>query len=241
MNIVDLVIIVLLLLGAVDGYKKGFVGSLVGVAGSIIGLVAAYKYYAVFEKWLDGRLGIEKALGRFIGEHVTLPQAVSQFKLGDSLFNDVGSYLEGLQFNPQIKAQLLTYLDKIEKSVGGSLQLSLNEIVYQYLAVILLSTASFLFIWFAANLVLQILAAFFRSLINTTPIGSLDRLGGIVTGAVISALFVMVIIGLFTPLITMAGIADLGLLAPVIRGFENSAFVPFFLSCFTFFFSKLII
>jgi len=241
MNIVDLVIIGLLLLGAINGYRKGFVGSLVGVFSSIIGLIVAYKYYAVFEKWVDSRLGLEKTLGGFIGEHITLPQAVSQFKLGDNLFNDVSRYFDSLQLNAQIKGQLLAYLERIEESMGSSLQLPLSDIINQYLAVIILSVAAFCIIWCSVNIILEMLTAIFRSLINTTPLGQVDRLGGIAAGALLNALFLMVIIGLFTPLIMMAGIAELGLLSPVISTIEKSELAPYFLSAFSFFFSKFTI
>lgn len=241
MNVIDLVIIGLLLLGAINGYRKGFVGSLVGVFSSIIGLIVAYKYYAVFEKWLDGKLGLEKTLSKFIGSHITLPQTVSQFKLGDNLFNDVSNYLDSLQLSEQIKGQLLTYLERLEESVGSSLQLPLSEIIHQYLAVIILSVAAFCIIWCSVNILLEILTAIFRSLINTTPLGQVDRLGGIAAGALLNAVSLMVIIGLFTPLISMAGIAEFSLLSPVISAYEGSEFAPYFLSAFTFFFSKFIL
>ncbi|PKM88055.1 MAG: hypothetical protein CVU87_08305 [Firmicutes bacterium HGW-Firmicutes-12] len=238
MNIVDWIIIGLLLLGAIAGYKNGFIGTVVRACSSIIGLIVAYKYYADLEKWLDTKVGFKEGLGDFLRAHVTLPQAISEFKLENLLSNNVASYLDRIIPNAQIKTKMLEYLESLRTGIEGPLQISLADVIHQYLASAIMNVVAFLIIWLLIDLSLQLVARIFRGLIKDTILGQFDRFSGLIIGTLFTAIVLTVTIGLITPIFNLLGMAKLGIFSTVVTAIGQATLVPHFASAFTFVFSK---
>jgi uncharacterized membrane protein required for colicin V production len=238
MNIVDWIIIGLLLLGAVTGFRNGFVGTVVRACSSIIGLIVAYKYYADLEKWLDSKVGFKEALSEFLRAHVALPQAISEFKFEDILGNNVNNFFNGLTSNTQIKSKLLEYVNTINTGIEGSLQISLGDIVHQYLASAIMNVLAFFIIWLLIDLSLQIIARIFRGLIKDTVLGQFDRLSGLLIGTLFTAIVLTVLVGLITPIFNLLGLTKMSLFETISITIGEAKLVPYFASAFTFVFSK---
>ncbi|MHB8157801.1 MAG: CvpA family protein [Desulfocucumaceae bacterium] len=243
MNVIDWVIIALFLAGAVSGYRKGFVASLIEAVGSIAGIIAAYIYYAALAKWLDAQFALKETLGRFLGERITLPQVISQFKAEDLLkidLNSAGNYLDTLNLDGQVKLQLLNYLEKFQDSLSSAMQLPLQVIIQQHLASILINILAFLIIWGAVSIILQIIGAVFRKMIQLTPLGIFDSLGGTLVSVLITALSLTVFLGILAPLLDFTALADVGPISTVLGEIGKSTLVPHFRAAFTFLFNKFI-
>lgn len=237
MNIVDLIIVVFILLGAAGGYSKGFVASLVGLFSRIIGLIAAFSYYPLAAKWLDAEFGLKEYISEFLQAQLQLPQPVAEFRLGKLPLLDASNYLDSISMPEPLKTQLLVYLDRLE-GITSPLQFSLGEIINQYLASALISGLAFLLIWFGVDLLLRILAKLFSGAIKNTAFGFFDRLAGLVMGAALTALVLTVCIGLITPVLQLADISKPTVFSAVMKTMGESWLVPGFSSCYDFLFSQ---
>jgi uncharacterized membrane protein required for colicin V production len=240
-NIVDWILIGLLCLGAVSGWRNGFVGSLVRACGSIIGLIIAYQYYDDLAIFLDDRFGLKEPLSTFLQAHLTLPPLLSQFQLQDILGVNFSAYLETILPQSPFQGELLTSFENFLKGLQSSLQISLGEIIHQYLASALLSIAAFFIIWFVVGSGLQIIAQLFRGLIDKTILGQVDSLAGLLVGTLLSAVVLSVLLGLLSPVLNLANIAESLPLAPIAGVLAEAKLVPWFNSLFNTLFAKFTI
>lgn len=240
MNITDWIIVVLLLLGAIGGFRKGFVLSLAGAISSIVGIIAAYRYYPFLAKWMDEQWGLKEPLSEFLQKYLVLPQPVGQFRLEDIPLPDIGMLLENVSFDTHFKQQLLHYLDKMRNSLEVPFGITLSEIINQFLASAIVSALAFIIIWFCVDFGLRIVAALFSSVIRNTAVGQFDRLGGMIIGTLLTILVLTVFIGLLSPLLTIGDLAKPTFFSPVITAMSESRLVPCFSSLFAFLFSKFL-
>jgi len=100
LNAVDYIILVILLLSLVAGYRQGMVGAVSGVLGFIVGLVLAALFYHSLAAWLDQYFNISTTLADWL--RVKLPLAAmapenSLLNLDrlDTVYNDAASFLAG--------------------------------------------------------------------------------------------------------------------------------------------------
>jgi uncharacterized membrane protein required for colicin V production len=240
LNIVDLVIIVIVLLGAIGGYRKGFVGSLVGFFSSILGLVAACNFYPQLARFLNTRFELQGKMSAFFQEHLVLPQPVSQFRLGQLPLPDISRYLDSVNLDASLKFKLLSFVEKLQTSLALPLQTSMGDIVNQFLATALVSALSFLIIWAAVSLLLQAFAHLYSAAIRNTFLGKFDRLGGMAAGAALAILTLTIFIGLVMPFLDLAGIAKPTLFSSSVKTIEEAKLVPYFYSLYNILFSKFI-
>lgn len=240
MNIADWIIIVLLLLGAAGGFRKGFVLSLAGAISSILGIITAYRYYPVLAKWMNEQWGLKEPLSEFLQKYLVLPQPVGQFRPEDIPLPDIGMLLEKISFDTHFKQQLLLHLEKIRESIEVPLGISLSEIINQFLASAIVSALAFIIIWFCVDFGLRIIATLFSGVIRNTAVGQFDRLGGMIIGTLLTVLVLTVFIGLLSPLLTIGDLAKPTFFSPVIEAMSESRLVPCFFSLFGFLFSKFL-
>jgi len=238
LNIVDLAIIVAVLLGAAGGYRKGLVGSLVGFFSSILGLVAAFIFYPQLARFLNTRLALQEKMSAFFHQHLSLPQPVSQFRLGQIPLPDISKYLDGLDLDASLKLRLFSFVEKLKASLSLPLQSTLGDIANQFLATVLVSALSFLMIWIAVSLLFQVFAKLYSATIRNTFLGSFDRLGGIAAGTALSILTLTVIIGLAMPFLELAGMAKPTVLSAAVKTIGEAKLVPYFCSLFDLLFGR---
>ncbi|NLW90059.1 MAG: CvpA family protein [Syntrophomonadaceae bacterium] len=100
LNPVDYIIIAVLLLSLVAGYRQGMVGAVSGVLGFIVGLALAAIFYHALAEWADQYWGISAILADWI--RIKFPLAAlapdnSLLNLDqlDTIYNDAASYLAG--------------------------------------------------------------------------------------------------------------------------------------------------
>lgn len=241
MNIVDFILIGFLLIGAGVGWRNGFIVTVVSALSSILGLVAAYLYYDDLGGFLNEKFGLQEPLSAFLQSHLTLPELLSQIRLQDILSVDLGAYLDTVLPDMQFKAGILSFFEHILSGFQGSLQLSLGEIIHQYLASALISIAAFFIIWAVVGSILQLFATAFRSVIYRTFLGQVDSLAGLLVGGVFTALVLAVLLGLFAPFLNLANVAESSPFSAAAGAIAEARLAPYFTAIFNFLFSKFTI
>lgn len=234
MNIVDLILMGVLVLGAIGGYQKGFVGSIIGLAGSILGLVIAYNYYPLLTDWFNSQFQVQDKLLEFFKTHLVLPQAVSQFKIPAFPFADISKYLDNLDFAVSLKNQVLVFLQKLESGLVSYTQAALADVLHQVLTKFILNSLSFVLIWIVVERSFSLLHLLYSRFIRNTLLGTYDRLAGSLLGLFVSVLALSILFGLMTPLLKLAVIAEPSLFAAVMRTIGEAQLAPYLQSFFTF-------
>lgn len=233
MNIIDLLVIGFLLLGVYRGYAKGLFGSLAGLFANVLGIIAAAKTYPQVGNWLKDRFSLDTILEQYFHDHLVLPRAAAQLKLPSITLPDWSGFLERSSIPDALKP-MLNYLQGLRTGIDTLSGINLGEIVQQYLASALVSILAFLLIWLLIANGIVLIAALYRKITKGTVLGGVDSLLGALTGGLAAALILTVLIGLLSPLLTVAEITESSFLTAVQKTAAEARSVPYFVQAFAF-------
>jgi len=233
MNLIDLLLLVFLLLGLFKGYRKGLLNSLVGLFSSIIGLIVALSTHVYFLSWLDGKYQLTAKLSQYFAKHLIISDSMSQLEVSSLPFSDTGAAWQNLHLPEKLKTELTAFAESIGESMGQMGAANLGDILYLFLAEIVLKILLIIVIWFVVNKGLCLLSHFVTNLFADTFIASLNKLGGLCIGALIRVLILTIIIGLGSPILNVAQHAEPSFLSAVLKSISEAQLVPYFVSLFS--------
>lgn len=199
MNIFDILIIGLVILGALQGYRKGLISGIVNLLGNLLGLFFAAREYLRVLAWIDEHTPIRELLNSFVYK-LMLPSVESQAQLAQqqtlerilSLFPKELRGLIGSGTVPDLQAYTQGAVQTIAKNLSG--------IVTDNLMKVIAFTITFTLI----VVVIQILAALILSPLGLFS-GTVNRGGGFLFGALSSFVGLAIFFGLISPFISLAG------------------------------------
>lgn len=212
MNSIDLIILIILLLGAWSGFRRGLIITVGSFAGLIGGIWAAGRYYISVAQFLGERLGLDGLLTRALtpfasGIPVVVPSVspAAQGAAGwpPSLWAPVGDAQAGIYGS----------------GIAHSLSLSIIKVI------------AFLLIMGLVSWAVMAIASFVSRAARLLLLGGFDRLGGVGFGLAVRALELVVVIGLLTPVVlglsmSISGTGDW--LQTFYRVWGESALIPVF-------------
>lgn len=241
MNLVDLLILIFLLVGAINGLKKGFLNSCVGLLSSIIGLFAAIKYYSSLAEWLNAKFLFLEQFEQFFTEHFILPTQISQINVGTLSLPDISTYLDKLSLPANLKIQLLEFIlnlcDKFALAAGTTL----GEVINLFLAEIVFKALLILVIWFVVNKVALVFSRLLTNVIQGTLLGAVNKGGGLVTEVMIVALMMIIVFGLMGPLLELARFSEPSFPVAVAKTISEAKLVQFFMVIYSMMMGELIV
>ncbi|MBC2722249.1 CvpA family protein [Desulfosporosinus sp.] len=204
MNLIDVLIVGFVLLGALRGYQRGLIMSIVNFLSWIVGfLVASWQYMAVL-RWSEQYLPLHQWLEPLIYR---------------ALLPSVESKAQTLQ--QQLLGNMLGILPEEWRSIFPSLNLSgvqipqtVEQVTHQLAETItegILSLIAFGFVFYCTVLMIHVIVA-----ILLRPLGnwskSFNRGGGLVFGGLSSLIGLAVLAGLLSPFLQMGDVGDLSVL-----------------------------
>ncbi|MGE5389781.1 MAG: CvpA family protein [Deltaproteobacteria bacterium] len=100
LNPLDYIIIAVLLLSLVVGYRQGMVGAVSGVLGFIVGLALAAIFYHALAGWVDQYFGVSATLAEWFRTEFPLAALAPDSSLLnldklDTVYNDAAGFLAG--------------------------------------------------------------------------------------------------------------------------------------------------
>lgn len=239
-NWVDGIIILIVLMGALRGRKQGLVGSIFGLASSILGFILALKFYPLLVGWLNDQFQVQFQITQWLEKYLILPEPVFQFSLDKLPLPVLIDNLEKIDFPIHLKEQFVTYLQQMLGNGTGQSPLTLGSMLHQFLSSTLLKALAFVTIWFAVNLVLSLFVKGYRLFTKETILGRFDSLGGFFIGGLISAFILTIIIGFSAPLFTLGEVSKPTLITSLLQMLNKSQLVPHFLTVYAFLSDKIL-
>lgn len=237
MNLADLIIIILLLLGAAGGYRKGLLASVVGFVGSLFGFFMAYRFYPLLANWVEDQLGLKTKLFQFFKAHLILPQPVSNFNIHKPLA-ELSSALDKLTLSGGLKEYLLKYL-QLPAPANPTSTVMLGDVINQFLSTVLINGLAFIAIWFVIDLGIKLILASFTGIFGDTALGLLNKAGGLFAGTIFTVLTLTIVIGLLQPLAALSSLSAFPFWKGVGKAMEGSLLVPYFVSFFSLLAAKI--
>lgn len=187
---VDAGIVIILLIFAFAGMKKGFINSLFGFIGTIVALVVGFVFCTQIASWLESSFGFTTMLsGVFKGWlEGTFPDmfAIDISSVG------LATALESVTFIPSF---IVTLLVQVYEGVSLPAGTTLGAAVAPVMANFSMQIISFIALFIACKIVISILKKFFNNLFESIKIlGSINGLLGFVLGAVKGLIFVYILL-----------------------------------------------
>lgn len=199
MNIFDILILGFVMLGALQGYRKGLISGLVSLLGSILGFYIAVKEYLNVLGWIDQHTPLRNWLEPFV-YRLLLPSVQSQAQMAqqqtlDRILSMFPKELQGLIGSgtvPDLHAYTQGAIQTIAKNMSGVLTDNLMKIIVFFL--------TYSIIIFLIQVLVSIVLAplgFFG--------GTVNRGGGFLFGALGTLVGISVFVGLITPFLPIVG------------------------------------
>lgn len=199
MNIIDILILGFLILGALQGYRKGLISGLVNVLGSLVGFYIAVKEYLNVFDWIDLhtplRQWLEPVVYRFLLPSVESQAQTTQQETLNRILSSIPKELQGLIGSgtvPDLQSYTQNMVHTITQNMTGVLTDNLMRI----------------FAFFATYLVIIIILQVITSII-LGPFGffsgTLNHWGGFIFGALGSLIGISIFIGLIAPVLPVFG------------------------------------
>ncbi|MDR3540786.1 MAG: CvpA family protein [Desulfosporosinus sp.] len=218
MNLLDVLILGFILLGALHGYQRGLITSIINFLSSIVGFVVASWGYMVALHWVEQYLPLQQWLEPVI-YRVMLPAVKS--KAGTLQQQALGNILGAL---PPEWRNILAPLNLSSSQVPQAIEQVTQRLAGMFTEHIL-SLIAFGCVFCVVVVLLQILVA-----ILLRPFGgwggAFNRSGGLMFGGLSALISLAVLVGLFSPLL------KLGVGESINNLIQNSSFYPYLIGIF---------
>lgn len=199
LNIIDILILGFLILGALQGYRKGLISGLVNVLGSLIGFYIAVKEYLNVLEWLDLqtplRQWLEPIVYRFLLPSVESQAQITQQQTLDRILSMIPQELRGLIGSGTVP-DLQSYTQNVVNTIAQNMTTVLTDNLMR------------IFAFFATYLVVIVILQVITSIV-LGPLGffsgTINHWGGFFFGAVGSLVGISILIGLIAPILPVFG------------------------------------
>ena len=225
-NYADITIFVILLLGALLGFRRGLIRSLLGLLGTLIALFLALKFHRPVALFAGEATGLLEKWTDFFTKHVPLPEAISALPVDSSGLQGLDAVIGRLFLPEFLKTQLWEWLELISRDATGIS--TIGELVGRGIALALLSALALFILWFIFENLISLGARFLTSLINKIKLlNGLNQLGGAFFGIAVNLLVLMVLFGTLSFLLDLGDIYKAEWANRIVTEMNSSIFIPF--------------
>lgn len=207
----DIVIILVLLISAFCGYRRGFFGALRGIIGTVVGLLVAWLTTPLALAWLEVTLGLKKYVVDFL--RVLMPQDLQKLLVSiNSAVTSLQELRNGILSLPlpekvtQYLNQAMTESEPVWQE-GMSVDTLLDTLLGSFADSIMSAIVFLLIAGIVAMLVKGFLGLFTGSG-GWGVFGIVDGILGMVLSTTIVAAIVIIVIGAIYPMIVVSSMKE---------------------------------
>ena len=218
MNLVDGIFFIVLAWGAYRGFSRGLISMICRFGGFLAGVWLAGLYYIPVAKFLGTRLGLKELLTK-----IFIPFCAGGVPAGSfpQFTPDAGSSLPG--FPPSL-------WEPVHAIQGGISGMTSARLMADSLVKLVAFFLVFAVVSICLGAFLELLAKIATGFAHIVLLGGVNRVGGSAVGLINNALFLVVAVGMITPLLysMSLGFWGDGFRTALINNWETSVLVPYF-------------
>ncbi len=209
-NGLDWIVIGVVLIGAVTGFFRGFIGMAVSVVGTLIAFLVAGRLAGPVVLWLDTHTGMVTSLARLIQGHLPLPPDLARIPLNTLPTSTLVRAVSSLPFPEFYKSSLLSKLATLVESEGAR---TVGDLLFRQIATGIMAAAIFVPLVVLLTWTLTAVASNLSRFLNLVPlVGTVNRLLGALVGAVEMVLAAAVVMALLPPILALPQTEQLAVL-----------------------------
>lgn len=223
--ILDIALLVILILGALIGYKKGLVKIVLKLVGFILSLVLAYIFCSPLANFLYEDMGlgtkisssIEESISGYIESKTESIKEDVKKEVSDKTSEKNSDYIQNIE-------NLLT---KSEKAELGKQEVKENTVqkISEKITMYILKAAAFIIIIILVNICIAILTIIFDGVAKLPVIKTFNEAGGAIASFVLTLLKVWIVLGIISltaPLEVMIKVIDAIKVSTVVNYLYNN-------------------
>ncbi|HHW05932.1 MAG TPA: hypothetical protein GXX34_00135 [Clostridia bacterium] len=236
MNYLDLLLGLVFLFCSLAGYTRGFISLMVGWAGKIITLIAAFYFAKPLAGFLGQGLGLQSRLAGKLTTFFPPAGILAESDMGRISAQKLPEVLDKMHLPPLLKFKVMERAPELMATGSASVTAVLNELARQS-ADLLLHGVSFLLLVIGGGLCIKFFVFLVNHLLQGTLIGQLNRLLGMTLTLILALGVTMLVIGITAPLVFVPAHGEEGFLADLAKG---SYLYPRFLEAYGLFLGAII-
>ena len=216
MNLIDILILGLVLLGALHGYQRGLIASIINFLSSIVGFIIASWKYMFALRWVEQYFPLQQWLEPVIYKAI-LPAVQSK---ASSLQNQTLSSILG--------ALPSEWRNSIDNLSGVQVPETIEQVTHSLAGMFtegILSLIAFGCVFYIVVFIIQLLFSILLRPFGSWG-GSLNRGGGLLFGGLSAIIGMSVVAGLFSPLLQLGVGGSFNALV------QSSSFYPYLVEIF---------
>lgn len=204
----DLLILLILGLSSLSGYKRGFILTLFSLGSYIIAFITAKTYYPLLAQWIRKSPHIFEGVQGFVGKNIKLhlPEIMESNVEG---FSKLPNLLENYLYR---EISLETYANQTIEAVKGH--------VVDVLATFFINIISMIILFIAVRTLILLIGHVVNQIFELPVLHTVNSLGGGVAGFIRGFIFVVVAI------MIMTSIAMMNLEGVMAKGMQESTLLP---------------
>ncbi|MBR4943980.1 MAG: CvpA family protein [Peptococcaceae bacterium] len=200
----DIILIAILFVMAVLGFRKGFLKSLIGMFGNLIALALSYVLAEPVTVRLNESMGIAEKMAGTIRDLLPMPDNFSMVLASFEGMGQLYTYLDQSILPDGIKQSILSAVQEQVNAVGAGIYATMADTIAITVAISILQGLVFIGLWALFCVVLFLASHVLSGVVHLVPVvGLIDRLGGMAVSLVLTVI---------TILILYKGISVLGLM-----------------------------
>ncbi|QGP92115.1 Colicin V production protein [Neomoorella glycerini] len=215
LNYLDLLLLLLLALGAWRGYRLGFVNLVAGWISYLVAGLAAALYARPLAAALDQAWHLTSRWGNGLAPLLPLPRPVLSQPLGTAATRQLEILLNGTPLPGMIKQSLLEGLEKVSGGTVG--QVLAGQLVFLGLELITLVV-----LFYGSLFLLRRLARWGTMGINMAPAGLVNRGLGLALGLLGQVFWLALLVGMLRSLLALPAMTAAPGFVPLARQLYNS-------------------
>lgn len=195
--IIDAIVIGILILCIVIGYRKGLTGSLLKIISFVLALVIAFVLF--------------KPVSSFIIDKTNWDENLEQGIRDTILSSDKQEELSSQEENKNMPEVMINYINKTVEEAGNEAKEAVADATARQVAIMIINSG----VWVALFLVSRIVLIFVRGLANIITnlpiIKQFDKLGGIIYGLVEAFVIIygiLAVLSFVSPVVSGTGILE---------------------------------
>jgi uncharacterized membrane protein required for colicin V production len=220
-NILDWIIVLLLVGGAISGLRRGLVRSLVGLGGLLLGSVLASRFCGPLCAYLETQFSLVSRLAASLGPHLPLAATVASTPAGQG--TAIVDAIRGLGLPPFVTDYLASAAQNLTAFPAG---VTVGQALSGQVAAAILGVLCFVGVFVAVQIAAAIAARLIGGVLAVTPLHFVDHLVGAALGAAWAGVFIIVTIGVLGLLTSIPAFAFAQ------SALQGSTFAPVLMSWF---------
>ncbi|MBC7195105.1 MAG: CvpA family protein, partial [Caldisericia bacterium] len=196
MNLIDGVIILILIISAYIGYKRGILKILLSILGFILSIYLAYKFSAQFSLFLESRWGFITNIKNYISPYIKLPP---ETKIISNTPSNIALFINSLNLPKFLKTSFLDNAPLL--SNFENLNTVFDSYIY-LISIVIANIISFIILFLIFLIIFGIIRVIFSSIIHKIPIiGTIDRILGLIFNMILYFSIIILVVFIYSNLL----------------------------------------